>query len=53
VDGTANDALIRFLAARLKVPRSAVELASGRTGRTKLVTVAGLSAEQTAQRLGI
>jgi uncharacterized protein (TIGR00251 family) len=35
VDGTANDALIRFLAARLKVPRSAVELASGRTGRTK------------------
>jgi hypothetical protein len=53
VDGAANDALVRFLAARLKVPRSAVELVSGRTGRTKLVAVTGVSVEETVQRLGV
>lgn len=53
VDGTANEALVRFLAVRLKVPRSAVELVSGQTGRTKLVAVTGVSVEETAQRLGV
>jgi hypothetical protein len=53
VDGTANEALVRFLAVLLQVPRSAVELVSGRTGRTKLVTVAGLSVEETVRRLGV
>lgn len=53
VDGTANDALVRFLARRLKVSRSAVELVSGRSGRTKLVAVTGVSAEEAAQRLGV
>lgn len=51
VDGAANEALIRFLAARLGVPRSAVELVSGRAGRTKLVAIAGLSVEEAARRL--
>jgi uncharacterized protein len=53
VDGAANEALVRFLAVRLEVPRSAVELVSGLTGRTKLVAVAGLSAEETGRRLGL
>jgi uncharacterized protein YggU (UPF0235/DUF167 family) len=53
VDGTANEALVRFLAVLLKVPRSAVELESGRTGRTKLVAVAGVSVAETARRLGV
>jgi hypothetical protein len=53
VDGTANEALVRFLAVRLQVPRSAVELVSGHTGRTKLVAVTGVSVEETAQRLGV
>ena len=53
VDGTANEALVRFLAALLQVSRSAVELVSGRTGRTKLVTVTGVSVEQTVRRLGV
>jgi uncharacterized protein len=53
VDGAANEALIRFLAASLNVPRTAVQLVSGRTGRTKLVAVTGISVEQTAQRLGV
>ena len=53
VDGAANEALIRFLAASLNVPRSAVELVSGRTGRTKLVAVTGVSVEDAAERLGV
>ena len=53
VDGVANEALTRFLAARLGVPRSAVELVSGRTGRTKVVTVSGVTVEEAAKRLGI
>jgi uncharacterized protein (TIGR00251 family) len=53
VDGAANDALTRFLALRLQVPRAAVELVSGRTGRTKLVSVAGITREQAARRLGV
>jgi len=53
VDGAANEALVRFLAARLEVPRSAVELVSGRSGRTKLVAVTGVSPEEAAQRLGV
>ena len=51
VDGEANEALVRFLAARLEVPRSAVTLLSGRSGRTKLIAVTGVSADQAAQRL--
>jgi uncharacterized protein len=53
VDGAANEALIRFLAASLNVARSAVELVSGRTGRTKLVAVTGVSVEEAARRLGV
>jgi uncharacterized protein (TIGR00251 family) len=53
VDGTANEALVRFLAVLLQVPRSAVELVSGRTGRTKLVAVTGVSVEETVRRLGV
>jgi hypothetical protein len=53
VEGAANEALIRFLAATLNVPRSAVELVSGRTGRNKLVAVRGVSVEAAAGRLGV
>jgi uncharacterized protein YggU (UPF0235/DUF167 family) len=35
VDGKANDAVIRLLAEHLNVPRSRVELVSGRTARLK------------------
>jgi uncharacterized protein (TIGR00251 family) len=51
VDGAANEALVRFLAARLRVPRSAVELVSGRAGRTKLVAITGVSVEEATRRL--
>jgi len=42
VDGKANDTLVRWVAERLAVPRSAVDLISGEKDRRKrvLVTVA-------------
>ena len=53
VDGAANDALLRFLAARLEIPRSALTLVSGHTARTKVVALAGVSPEEVGRRLGL
>lgn len=53
VDGAANEALIRFLAERLEVPRSAVRLEAGAAGRSKVVAVAGLAVAIAAGRLGL
>jgi uncharacterized protein YggU (UPF0235/DUF167 family) len=39
VDGKANDAVVRVLAAHLGVPRSRVELVSGATSRVKRLRV--------------
>ena len=44
VDGAANDALIRFLARTLDVPRSAVSTVAGGSGRRKQVRVGGVNA---------
>ena len=46
VDGRANEALRRLLAARLKVPLSAVRIAAGEHSRTKRVEIQGISAAQ-------
>ena len=46
VDGRANEELQRFLAAVLKVPRSAVKIASGQQSRTKRVEIQGATAAQ-------
>lgn len=51
VDGAANEALVRFVAARLGVPRRDVELVRGHSGRRKWVTVTGLAAAVVRQRL--
>jgi len=48
VDGAANDALVRFLAERLGVPRSAIAIAAGRSSRRKSVTITGM---ETAEAL--
>ena len=53
VDGAANEALIRLLAQRLGVPRSAVRLDAGAAGRSKVVTVEGIGVEAAARRLGL
>jgi uncharacterized protein (TIGR00251 family) len=41
VDSAANEAVVRLLAEWLDVPRGAVRIASGETGRTKVVEIAG------------
>ena len=53
VDGAANDALLRLLASRLEIPRSAMTLVSGQTARTKVVALHGVSAEEVGRRLGL
>jgi uncharacterized protein (TIGR00251 family) len=53
VDGAANEAIVRFLAQRLGVPRAAVQLERGGAGRSKVVSVAGLDAETAARLLGV
>ena len=45
-DGAANEALRRFLAERLCVPRAAVHVVAGLASRDKLIEVDGFSAEQ-------
>jgi uncharacterized protein (TIGR00251 family) len=39
IDGRANEALIAFLAELFGLPRSAIGIAHGQTGRSKLVTL--------------
>jgi hypothetical protein len=51
VDGAANHALCRLLGKRLGVPPSAVVIAAGSTGRSKLVVVNGLTAQEARARL--
>jgi hypothetical protein len=41
VDGKANEAVVRALAAALGVPQAAVEIVRGQTGRRKTVRIAG------------
>jgi len=50
--GRANEALVRFLAERLGLPRSAVAIVRGATSRDKLVEVEGLSEAELRARLG-
>jgi uncharacterized protein (TIGR00251 family) len=53
VDGAANQALVRFLAEHLAVPRSAVVVSAGTAGRSKVVLVAGIGPSAAAARLGL
>ena len=46
VDGAANEELVRTLARALSVPQGAVEIVSGAAGRSKLISVRGLSEAQ-------
>lgn len=46
VDGEANNELVRCLARWLELPRSAVRLVAGATGRNKVVEVEGIGAEE-------
>ena len=45
VEGKANEAVMRFLAENLGVPRNRVALVAGDTGRVKQILVRGIQAE--------
>ena len=49
VDGKANEALVRFVAEALQLPKSAVCLKSGQTSRRKVLEVSGATAEAIAR----
>lgn len=51
VEGRANEALIRFLAEKLDVPRASVRLVTGQTSRHKVVRVEGLPGSVARKRL--
>ena len=53
VEGKANAALLRFLAKELALPRAALALTAGRSGRTKELRVEGLDAATLRRRLGV
>ena len=53
VDGAANDELIRFLARRLSLPSTSVQIHSGAGRRHKRVLVKGVSAELVMTRLNL
>ena len=50
VDGAANEALITFLAAKLDVSKSQVEIVAGHMGREKIIRISGLN-DSDAKRL--
>lgn len=52
VEGKANEALVRFIAERLKAPRTDVEIVRGQTARHKLIRVRNLDARTVKERLG-
>ena len=51
VEGQANEALRRFLARRLGLPASAIELVAGAASRHKRLRIAGLSEAELRERL--
>jgi len=51
VDGAANDDVIAVIAKALGVPRRAVHIAAGLSGRQKLVDVDGIDASTATARL--
>ncbi len=51
VDGSANNALVEYLAEILGVPAAGIEIVAGLTGADKLVTILDLDSEAVHQRI--
>ena len=51
VAGAANDELVRFLARTLGLPRSALTVTAGQSGRRKTILLEGLDPGAVARRL--
>ena len=50
-DGRANQALIAFLAERLNIPRTSIELISGPKNRSKAFRITGITTAEASARL--
>jgi uncharacterized protein (TIGR00251 family) len=53
VDGAANAEIQKLIAKRLGVSRSAVQIVSGESSKTKRLRVSGVTAAQVLEALGI
>ncbi len=53
VAGAANEALIRLLAKQLGLPRSAIRVVRGATGRKKMVEMDGISPAEVKRRVAL
>lgn len=51
IEGRANEALVKFLASQLSVPKSAVTITHGHTNKRKLVEVKGATVEEATKAL--
>jgi len=49
--GRANEAVLRLLARRLGLPRRALSIVSGHTGRDKVVEMSGIDHDETERKL--
>ena len=49
VDGKANEALIKFVAETLRLPKSAVSLKSGQSSRHKVLEIVGTTPAAVAE----
>ncbi len=50
-DGAANEALVALLAARLHIPKRAIQVVRGATSRLKTVEIDGLTLDELRSRL--
>ena len=46
IEGKANKALVALLARKLRVPKGAIEIISGKSSRLKLIRIDGLAQEE-------
>ena len=53
VEGKGNEALVRFLAKTVGVPKSRITLVTGEKGRNKIVRVDGITREALMAALGL
>ncbi len=51
-DPAANQELIDFLAARLDIPTTALEIVAGASGREKIVSIEGVTIDQVEAMIG-
>lgn len=51
VEGQANEALVKFLAGVLGVPKSKIEIVAGMSGRDKLVSIVDVDSEEVHKKI--